>query len=50
MWARRLIDKLMADEDDDRRYERSAKDAEAQHGSVTHVEATAADAARLGVT
>jgi phenylpropionate dioxygenase-like ring-hydroxylating dioxygenase large terminal subunit len=49
MWARRLIDKLMAAEDDDRRYERSAQAAQAQDGNVSRVEATAADAARLGV-
>ncbi|MFZ0041099.1 MAG: RHO alpha subunit C-terminal catalytic domain-containing protein, partial [Solirubrobacteraceae bacterium] len=50
MWARRLIDKLMAEEDNDRRYERSASDARAHDGSVSRVEATAADAARLGVS
>jgi phenylpropionate dioxygenase-like ring-hydroxylating dioxygenase large terminal subunit len=49
MWARRLIDKLMAEEGDDERYRRSATEAEAEHGTTTRVEATEADAKRLGV-
>jgi vanillate O-demethylase monooxygenase subunit len=49
MWARRLIDKMMAEEGDDERYRRSATDAEAEYDTTTRVEATEADAERLGV-
>lgn len=49
MWARRLIDKMIAEEVDDERYSTSASEAEAQQGSTTRVEATEADAERLGV-
>jgi phenylpropionate dioxygenase-like ring-hydroxylating dioxygenase large terminal subunit len=49
MWARRLIDKLMAEENEDERYQRSAEEAEAQAGTSSRVEATEADAERLGV-
>ena len=49
MWARRLIDQMMAEEDSDERYRRSASEAEAEHGTSTRVEATEADAERLGV-
>jgi phenylpropionate dioxygenase-like ring-hydroxylating dioxygenase large terminal subunit len=49
MWARRLIDKLMAEENEDERYQRSAEEAEAQAGTSSRVEATEADAQRLGV-
>jgi len=49
MWARRLTDAMMAEENGDERYRRSAVEAEAQHGSSTRVEATEADAERLGV-
>jgi phenylpropionate dioxygenase-like ring-hydroxylating dioxygenase large terminal subunit len=49
MWARRLIDKLMAEENEDERYRRSAEEAEAQAGTSSRVEATEADAQRLGV-
>ena len=50
MWARRLIDKMIAEERDDERYRTSAADAEAEYGTTTRVEATEADAARLGLT
>jgi phenylpropionate dioxygenase-like ring-hydroxylating dioxygenase large terminal subunit len=49
MWARRLIDKMMAEEAEDERYRRSASEAEAQEETVTRIEATEADAERLGV-
>jgi phenylpropionate dioxygenase-like ring-hydroxylating dioxygenase large terminal subunit len=49
MWARRLIDKMIAEENRDERYERSAAEAREQYGSTTRVEATEADAKRLGV-
>jgi hypothetical protein len=49
MWARRLIDKMMAEEGDDERYRRSAGDATAEYGTTTRVEATDADAERLGI-
>src|SRR5204863_9772451 len=49
MWARRLIDAMMAEEADDERYRRSAAEAQAQHDTTTRVEATEADAERLGV-
>ena len=49
MWARRLIDKMMAAEAGDERYSRSASEAEAELETVTRVEATEADAERLGV-
>jgi len=48
MWARRLIDKMLAEEGDDR-YRASAGEAERQEGTSTRVEATEADAERLGV-
>jgi phenylpropionate dioxygenase-like ring-hydroxylating dioxygenase large terminal subunit len=49
MWARRLIDRMMAAEDPDARYADSAAQSEREEGSSTHVEATEADAERLGV-
>ena len=49
MWARRLIDKMMAEEAEDERYRRSASEAEPQEETVTRIEATEADAERLGV-
>jgi phenylpropionate dioxygenase-like ring-hydroxylating dioxygenase large terminal subunit len=49
MWARRLIDQIIAHEVDDERYRRSAGEAAAQHGTTTRVEATEADAKRLGI-
>ena len=49
MWARRLIDRMMAAEDPDARYAESAAESESQEGSSTRVEATEADAERLGV-
>ena len=49
MWARRLIDTMMAEEGDDERYRRSAGDAAAEYGTTTRVEATEADAERLGL-
>jgi len=49
MWARRLIDKMLADEADDPRYEASAGEAKSQEGTSTRVAATEADAERLGV-
>lgn len=49
MWARRLIDKMIAEEGRGERYERSAAEAREQYGSITRVEATEADAKRLGV-
>jgi phenylpropionate dioxygenase-like ring-hydroxylating dioxygenase large terminal subunit len=49
MWARRLIDKMLAEEGDDERYRASAGEAEQQSGTTTRVEATEADAERLGV-
>ena len=49
MWARRLIDKMLADEGD-ARYRASAGEAARQEGTSTRVEATEADAERLGVS
>lgn len=49
MWARRLIDKMMAEEVGDERYRRSAAEAATEEGTSTRVEATEADAERLGV-
>jgi len=49
MWARRLIDKMIAEETDDESYRASAEEARQQEGSSTRVEATEADAERLGV-
>ena len=49
MWARRLIDRMMAAEDPDARYADSAAESESQEGTATRVEATEADAERLGV-
>jgi phenylpropionate dioxygenase-like ring-hydroxylating dioxygenase large terminal subunit len=49
MWARRLIDRMMAAEDPDARYADSAADSEREEGTSTRVEATEADAERLGV-
>ncbi|MBV9381292.1 MAG: aromatic ring-hydroxylating dioxygenase subunit alpha [Streptosporangiaceae bacterium] len=49
MWARRLTDKMIAGEAHDVRYERSAAEAHELDGSTTRVEATEADARRLGV-
>jgi phenylpropionate dioxygenase-like ring-hydroxylating dioxygenase large terminal subunit len=47
MWARRLIDKMMAAEAGDARYRDSAAEAETQYGTKSRVEATEADAERL---
>lgn len=52
MWARRLIDQMIAAESDDGRYARSAEEAEALHADgpdTSRVEATEADAERLGL-
>jgi phenylpropionate dioxygenase-like ring-hydroxylating dioxygenase large terminal subunit len=52
MWARRLIDTLVAAESDDRRYQESAATAAAQTAAgptADRVEATEADRRRLGV-
>ena len=49
MWARRLIDRMLAAEDTDARYADSAEESEREVGTETRVEATAADAERLGV-
>jgi vanillate O-demethylase monooxygenase subunit len=49
MWARRLIDRMVAREHDDERYQQSAADSLSAEGTRTKVEATAADAARLGI-
>jgi phenylpropionate dioxygenase-like ring-hydroxylating dioxygenase large terminal subunit len=49
MWARRLIDKLMADEADDERYQQSVTESESERDTVTRVDATEADAERLGI-
>jgi len=50
MWARRLIDRMMAAEDPDARYAESAAESEREVGTETRVEATQADAERLGVS
>ena len=52
MWARRLIDTMLAEESDDRRYRESAAVAAEETAggpTTTSVEATEADAERLGV-
>jgi phenylpropionate dioxygenase-like ring-hydroxylating dioxygenase large terminal subunit len=49
MWARRLIDQMLAAEGDDERYGRSVVEMAGEAGTSTRVEATEADAARLGV-
>jgi vanillate O-demethylase monooxygenase subunit len=52
MWARRLIDAMVAAETDDPRFQRSADEAARQVAdgpTRTRVEATEADAARLGL-
>jgi phenylpropionate dioxygenase-like ring-hydroxylating dioxygenase large terminal subunit len=49
MWARRLIDKMIAEEREDDRYAASAAEAADQEGTSTRIEATEADAERLGV-
>jgi vanillate O-demethylase monooxygenase subunit len=49
MWARRLIDKMLAEEADDERYRASAEEAGRLEGTSTQVEATERDAERLGV-
>jgi phenylpropionate dioxygenase-like ring-hydroxylating dioxygenase large terminal subunit len=49
MWARRLIDKMIAEEREDQRYAASAAEAADQEGTSTRIEATEADAERLGV-
>ena len=52
MWARRLIDQMIAAENDDGRYARSAEEARELHADgpgTSRVEATEADAERLGV-
>ncbi|HEX2104556.1 MAG TPA: hypothetical protein VHF51_12950 [Solirubrobacteraceae bacterium] len=41
---------MIAEEGGDERYRRSATDAESQTGTTTRVEATEADARRLGVS
>jgi vanillate O-demethylase monooxygenase subunit len=49
MWARRLIDRMMAAEHPDARYADSAAQSEGEEGTSTRVEATEADAVRLGL-
>jgi phenylpropionate dioxygenase-like ring-hydroxylating dioxygenase large terminal subunit len=49
MWARRLIDRMVAREVDDARYRQSAADSLTTEGTHTRVEATEADAERLGI-
>jgi vanillate O-demethylase monooxygenase subunit len=49
LWARRLIDKMIAAESKDERFRRSTDETEAQVGTTTKVEATEADAVRLGL-
>jgi vanillate O-demethylase monooxygenase subunit len=49
MWARRLIDRMLAEEAEDERYRTSATEAEEQFDTTTRVEATEADAERLGL-
>ena len=49
MWARRLIDRMLAQEGEDERYRTSAAEAEEQFDTTTRVEATEADAERLGL-
>ena len=49
MWARRLIDAMIAAERDDGRYARSREESAGQVGARTRVEATPADAERLGL-
>jgi hypothetical protein len=49
MWARRLIDRMVAREVDDERYHQSAADSLSTEGTHTKVEATEADAQRLGI-
>ncbi len=49
MWARRLIDRMVARELPDERYVRSAEQSLAAEGERINVEATAADAERLGI-
>ena len=49
MWARRLIDQMIAEEGSDDALPESAREAEEEAGTSTRVEATEADAERLGV-
>lgn len=49
MWARRLIDAMIANEREDGRYARSRAESAGQVGARTRVEATPADAERLGL-
>jgi phenylpropionate dioxygenase-like ring-hydroxylating dioxygenase large terminal subunit len=49
MWARRLIDRMMTAEVQDERYRRSSIEAERMVATTTRVEATKADAERLGI-
>jgi phenylpropionate dioxygenase-like ring-hydroxylating dioxygenase large terminal subunit len=49
MWARRLIDRMVARENADERYQASAQASEDTVGTSQRVEATEADAVRLGV-
>jgi vanillate O-demethylase monooxygenase subunit len=49
MWARRLIDRMMSEEAQDERYRQSADQSREQEETVTRVEATEADAERLGI-
>jgi vanillate O-demethylase monooxygenase subunit len=49
MWARRLIDRMLARESEDERYAASADASLADVGASHRVEATEADAARLGL-
>jgi phenylpropionate dioxygenase-like ring-hydroxylating dioxygenase large terminal subunit len=48
LWARRLIDRMMARESTDARYRTSAEESVVEVGASHRVEATEADAARLG--
>jgi vanillate O-demethylase monooxygenase subunit len=49
MWARRLIDKMMAEESEDARYGAATGESEELAGTQTRIEATEADAVRLGL-
>jgi len=49
MWARHLIDRMLAAEGDDERYARSSRAASEMVGETVSVEATEADARRLGI-
>ncbi len=49
MWARRLIDAMIAEESEDSRYAASREQSAVEVGAQVEVTATEADAARLGV-